>query len=472
MVRNFMHLGLGQVATTILTILLSYAVARALSPSDFGLMYLLTSITTFAYVVVDWGHGSYIIREAARHPDKAGELLGSALALRTAVALFACVVVVAATWVLGYDVRTRVLSGALMIGWLPQYLGLSFGWIFRSRERMDREAQLNVVLKLVTLIASIACLALGAHVQGLILAWSIAGCLTLVLAIAMYRGLHLPTLTASVVTARQLLHGGAPIFAMTLAVAIQPFVNANILYKMASPEVVGWFGAAWVIAGTLIAPATVLDSAMYPRLSATAGNAVEFKRTFDISFRPLLLLAVLGAAGTYLFAEVPVKLIYGLDKFRPAADTLRAFAPTLFLLFIDIFLSMVILAAGKSVRLAGVKVASVALTTGLVFILVPLWQARFSNGGVGVMYAMAIGELPMFVAAVILIREVIDRHTISDVIRSLAAGAATVLLFRLMPPFTSFLAIPLCVLVFGGLSLLIGAVRKSDIEALLSSSRK
>ncbi len=467
MIRNFMHLGLGQVATTILTILLNAAVARALSPGDFGLMYLLTSISTFAYVVVDWGHGPYIIREASRFPDRAGELLGSAMLVRTIVALSAGVVIVFATWAMGYDVRTRVLSALLMVGWLPQYLALSIGWIFRSRERMDREAMINVVLKLLALLVSLACLALGGRVLGLMLAWTIAGSLTLAIALFIYYRMELPAITATLATGRELLRGGVPIFSMAIAVAVQPFVNANILYKMATPEVVGWFGAAWVIAGTLLAPAMVIDSAMYPRLSAAAGNAAEFKRSFAMSFRPLLLLAILVSIGTWLFAEVPVGLIYGMAKFQPAAEILRAFALVLFLVFVDIFFSMAILASGKSVRLAGTKVASVAITTGLVFMLVPLLQSRQGNGGIGVMYAMAVGELPMFAVSVYLLRNAFDAGTISDVLRSLATGAATIALFHFLPQQSPFLEIPLCVAVFGVLSLVLGAVRKSDLEALL-----
>src|SRR5580692_9111418 len=87
MVRNVIHLGLGQVTTTILAILLSATLARSLGPSDFGLLFLVTSIATFAYVIVDWGHSAYIIRETARHPERAGDLLGSALAVRAAAAL-------------------------------------------------------------------------------------------------------------------------------------------------------------------------------------------------------------------------------------------------------------------------------------------------------------------------------------------------------------------------------------------------
>jgi PST family polysaccharide transporter len=470
--RNLIHLGVGQATTTTLTILLTATLARTLGPSDFGLLYLLTSIATFAYVIIDWGHGAFIIREAARHPDRSGNLLGSALAVRTAAALLACPVAVATTWLLGYDLRTRVLTGVLILGWLPQYLGLSFGWVFRAHERMDRDAVLNVVFKLAMLIGSIACLTLGGRLLGLMLAWSVAGCLTLALAIAMYRRLPLPTISATMSTARELLRDGAPLLAISLAVAVESYFFANILYKMTSPTVVGWYGAASNIAGTLIAPATILGATMYPRLSTAACNTAEFKRAFEVSFRPLLLLAVLGAVGTYLFADVAVQLIYGLQKFGPATDTLRAFAPALLLMYVNILLSSAILAAGKAGRLAGTKVVSVALTTGLSFVLIPLCQARFANGGLGVNYAMAIGELLLLVASCILMREAVDARTIGDMCRSLIAGAATVFLMRAVPAVTPFLAIPMCVVLFAGLSLLVGAMKRSDVEVLLASFRK
>jgi O-antigen/teichoic acid export membrane protein len=472
MVRNVVHLGLGQVATTVLTILLSAAVARTLGPSDFGLLYLVTAITTFAYVVVDWGHGPYIIRETARQPARSGELLGSALAVRTVSALLACVLAVGSTWLLGFDVRTRLLTGALMLGWLPQCLGLSVGWVFRGHERMDADAVINVVLKLVTLIGSIVCLALGGRLLGLAFALWLAGCLTLTLAVVIYRRLGLPPIHADISTSRELLRDGAPLLAMSLAVAVEPYFNANILYKMASAAVVGWYGAAWNVAGTLIAPATILGATMYPRLSTAANDPAEFKRTLHLSFRPLLLVAVLGAVGTYLFADVGIGLIYSMQKFGPAADTLRAFAPVLLLMYVDVFLATAILADGKAGRLASAKIGSVVLTTGLVFVLVPLCQGRFGNGGLGVMYAMAGGECLMLIAAVLLLRESIDRRMAGDVLKSVIAGGGTVLLIRVLPALPSFLAIPLCILAFAGASVVVGAVKRSDVELLLASMRK
>jgi hypothetical protein len=110
--------------------------------------------------------------------------------------------------------------------------------------------------------------------------------------------------------------------------------------------------------------------------------------------------------------------------------------------------------------------------TGLAFLLVPLCQARFGNGGLGVMYATTLAELLMLGTAAFLIRSVFDRRTIADVCLGLAAGAATVLLIRPLTALTPVLTIPLCIVLFGGLSLLFGVVKRSDVEMVLASFRK
>src|ERR1700682_4832465 len=113
MARNAFHMGLGQVATTALTVLLTVAVARTLGSAEFGLLYLLTSVATFAYVFVDWGYGPYVTGEIARYPNRSGELMGSVLAVRIATAFLVCPLAVATAWLLGYDARTRALTATM-----------------------------------------------------------------------------------------------------------------------------------------------------------------------------------------------------------------------------------------------------------------------------------------------------------------------------------------------------------------------
>ena len=464
MVKNALLLGAGQVVTTVLTLVLSAALARSLSPADFGLLYLLSSFAGFAFVFVDWGHAPLIIRETARHPERSGALIGSALALRACAAVLASAGTVLITALLGYDLRTSLLSGTLILVWLPQYLGLSFGWTFRGFERMDCDALLNVVLKLATLVISVICIRLGGGLVQLILCWSLAGLLTLATGAVVYRRLHLPKLAAQVATARELLRGGAPFMLMSVAVAVSPLINANVLFKMSSPTVVAWYGIAANIMGTLIAPASILGMTMYPRMSRVADDRSQFRRTFAISFRLLLVLAVLGGVGTYLFAEVPVAIIYSVEKFAPAVDTLRALAPAVTLMYIDVFLGGAILAAGKSPRLAAAKVASIVVTAGAAIVLVPWCQAHFGNGGLGIAYATVAGEVLMVCASAWLLWHIVDRQAVGDFVRSLLAGAATLLSFRLLPAMPEYLGIPLCIAVFAGCSLLMGAVKADDLK--------
>jgi O-antigen/teichoic acid export membrane protein len=255
-------------------------------------------------------------------------------------------------------------------------------------------------------------------------------------------------------------------------VAVQPYIDANLLYKLAPTNVVGWYGAAWVIAGTLVAPAMILGSTMYPRLSRVSADPEEFSRTLRTAFRPLLLVAVLGAVGMYLFADFAIGVVYSQRKFGPAADILRAFAPALLLLYIDMLFGFAILAVGKAGQFAKAKVVAVLVTTGVELMLIPLCQARFSNGGIGVVLAMASGELVMVIAAVLLIRDSISAAMGIDFVRGVIAGAATVALIRALPPITPLLGIPLCVAAFGILSAVVGLVGRADVELLAPMLRR
>jgi PST family polysaccharide transporter len=468
LLRNMFHLGVGQVATTALAMLLSAAIARTLGAADFGLLYLLTSFASFAYVFVDWGHGPYVTREVAIHPHRSGEMVGSVLVVRALTALLTCAAAMAIAWILGYDLRTRVLAAALILAWLPQYLGLSFGWVFRGSERMEYDALLQVVLKVSTLALALAALAAGGRLVALIPAYAAAGVTTLATAFVVYRRLGFARLRVSRSAMQELVWKGAPLMAISLAVAIQMYVDANILYAFASKEAMGWYGATWAIASTLVAPATILGSAMYPQLARAAGRRDEFAHALRTTFRPLLLVAVLGGVGTYLFADFAVSAIYGYDKFGPAAHILRAFAPALMLIYIDMVFGYAIVAAGKAGPLAKAKVIAVLVGIAVELALVPWFQTRFGNGGIGIVVGLAAGELVMVTSAVLLIRDVVERGMFFDALRALTAAAATIVLMKMVAALTPLLGIPLCVATFAVMSMAVGLVTRADVELVVA----
>ncbi|MFI5006812.1 MAG: oligosaccharide flippase family protein [Solirubrobacterales bacterium] len=471
--RNAFKLVVGQATTTALALVLSAALGRSLGANDFGVYYLITTMSVFAYVFVEWGQPFIVIRHVAREPLRSGELLGTALALRVAFALVVTIPAGLIAWTLGYGARTTWLSVCLILASLPLSLAQGYGMVFRARDQMGRDATVSVSNKAIALGVTLPALALGTGIPGVILAQAVAGVAALVVARMLHGRLGAPPLRVSPETGRVLFGAGLPILAMTAATAVQPYLDAILLSKLAPANVVGWFGAAKNILGTLMAPAVILGAAAYPRIARASADPAALRREVHSASRPLLWLGALAGTGTYLFARTAIDLIYGSRGFAPAATILEVFAPGLFLLFIDILLGSIIYASGGGTGFAIAKIVSVVVGTALDVLLIPLFQERFGNGGIGVVGAFALSEFVVFAGAMMALRRgTLDAGTALDVARALGAAGITILLFRLIGPVTPWLGIPLCIAAFAAASLALGLMGRRDLTVLLTLLRR
>jgi len=471
--RSAFHLVLGQIATTALAIVFSAALGRQLGAADFGVFFLVTTMGTFAYVVVEWGQGQYVVREVARHPEKAGVLLGASLALRIAGAVPVSMFAVLAGWLLGYDGRTLALVALLMATTLPFFLSQAYGMVFRARERMDLDALVSVLYKALSLGFALAALALGGGVGGVLAAQGAAGLAVLGVAALRERGLRLPPLRVTREACRELLHEGTPILAISLAITIQPYLDAVVLSRLVPAETVGWYGAARNIMGTLVAPATILGAAAYPRLSRAAVHPGELRVELRTALRPLLGVGALAAVGTYLFADLAIAIIYGKRSFAPASAILQVFSPSLFLVCIDVLFASAVMAVGRPKALAAAKALNVVVCTGLALLLIPWFQERHGNGAIGLVLAFGASEVIMFAAAVALMpRATLDIGFVADIGRSIAAAGLTLLLFRLLPPLPPIVGVPVCIVAFALAAVAMGLVRREEVRVVVAMLRR
>src|SRR5262249_6839764 len=155
---NAFYLLIGQTVSNILSIGLNAALGRNLGPVDFGVYFLLMSMSTFAYVLVDWGQSALLMREAVRSSDSVSTLLGSALAFR---GIAVCVVVVLTAWsarLMGYAPHIQALAALVVVCGLPLALSQPYGFLFRGRNRMDLDAIVTVAAKVATVTATLAVL--------------------------------------------------------------------------------------------------------------------------------------------------------------------------------------------------------------------------------------------------------------------------------------------------------------------------
>ena len=471
--RNAFYLVLGQATTTALAILFSAALGRTLGPRDFGVYFLISSFSTFAYVLVDWGQQFYVIREVARQPERGSLLLGTALVLRTAGAALVAVPSGLAAWALGYDAITCWYTVAFIAVSLPFFLAQSYGMVFRGRDRMGLDAWVSVANKIALLGLALAALALGRRLPGVLVAQALAGFLALALATRLYRRVTTGPLRYSPQIAREVLVDGSAFFIYTAVGNIQPYIDVVILSKLAPADAVGWYGAAKNIMGTIIAPALIIGAASYPRLARTAANGGPFKAEVRAALRPILWLGALAAIGTFLFADDAIAIVYGQRHFGPSGMILKVYAPGFFLLFIDVLLGYSLFALGRVTAFSVVKAASLVVSTALELVLIPIFEQRTGNGGIGVVAAFVASEIVVFGGAIFLLgRGTLGLDVAVDMARALGSAALTLLLFWWIPPLPFLIGVPVCVIAFLLCSVGLGLVRRADIQLFRALLRK
>src|SRR6185295_18618420 len=138
-----------------------------------------------------------------------------------------------------------------------------------------------------------------------------------------------------------------PFVFFSLAMVLQPNIDAVFLSKLSSPEVVGWHAAARKLLGLLVFPAAALIGALYPTLCRLyASDAEAFKKTANGALRGTSLLVMPLAFGCALYPDIGTT-IYSRAAFAPAEANLRILSVFLFLMYFTMPLGTVLLASGR-----------------------------------------------------------------------------------------------------------------------------
>jgi O-antigen/teichoic acid export membrane protein len=451
----------------LLGVLFNAALGRTLGARDFGLYFLISTFATFALLLVDWGQQIFGIREVARSPERGGDLLGTGLVLRVLGTALACVLTALCAWALGYDNRTVGFASAFVALNLPFFLAQNFGIVFRGHDRMALDAAVSICNRAAGLILAVAALGLGLGLGGVVVSQGLAGVTALLLGAHLHQRVSTGPLRFSRATAREILAGGTTILLMVVAVSVQPYIDAVLLSKLVPKDAVGWYGAARSIIVMLNAPALILGAAALPRLSRVAHDPDAFREETAIAERPIVWMAGLGAVGTWFFADVAIRVVYGHGGFEPAGAILSLFGLGLFLVFIDSFLATMIVALGRTASFSILKLTTVVLATVLEIFLIPYFQRRTGNGGLGVITSFVVCEPLIFAGLLVLLpRGSVGRTFFLDGARAIGSATVTGGLLLLVPTLTPWLAIPACIVVYTAASLALGLLRGEDLRRL------
>jgi O-antigen/teichoic acid export membrane protein len=472
LVRNFSYLGIGQVASTALGIFLTALVGRALEPAQFGILYTAFAILGFAYVLADWGQGTYLVREMARGRFNEPELIGSVIVFRSAAIALSAVIAVVIALALGYDEQTVTLTFWAMVAWIPFTLYAPFSCWFRSRNRMDVDSFAGIAGKATTLVATAVALRWGGGLLAVMLMQGVGNISTLLVGLVAARRSNIKVKAPVMKPFLELARHGAPIAAFSLVIASQPFVEIALLSKLASPAVVGWFGASRTLFGVIISPASLLVSAAFPHLSRTSESLPNLRRTIDATGRVMFIAAAFASSALYLFADHMVAIIYGSGRFEQTASILRVSALFIPLLFCGYLLTTAVMAVGRNKAMAVISVARIVLCVGLSWLLIDYWQRQFGNGAIGLVIGVGLGEIPALVSCLMLLpKGVIGAATLLNLVRAYIASFCIITPLSMLQPLGLLYLTPLFVLLFIILAMATRLILPSDLRLAIEMVR-
>jgi O-antigen/teichoic acid export membrane protein len=471
--RNAFSLLLSQIVTNGLSFLTVPLVARSLGTVDYGHFYLASVIAAFAGMLAECGQEGYVILAVARSNSRANELLTTSALLRVGLGIAIMLPLNLVLHLLGYEPRIRSLAMLIYCAVLISMVTNATLQSVKGLEKLGPSAWTRALTEFAHTAFLFGAIWLGWGLRGVAGAEIATALVGALISVRILYRMRLRPAAPTLSSALELLRGGLPFFLWATVLTLQPSIEGVLLSKFASDDAVGWFGAANKLVNILIFPAVILASALGPttaRLYGTDPNA--YSRAVRESFRAGLLLGVPVAVGSFVFADQGVALVFGGKEFGPAADNMRVFSAWLLPVFLNIVLGTALFASGRQLAWTFCKGAAVLLGAGASVLLIPWFQARTGNGGLGAVGVTAFAEICMLGAAFMLLpKGVLGWSALSDILRALGGAAAMVGTAQLLRGVPLLVSAPCALAAYALMLLALGGVRLSDLSMFRSTFR-
>jgi O-antigen/teichoic acid export membrane protein len=224
----------------------------------------------------------------------------------------------------------------------------------------------------------------------------------------------------------------------------------------------------------LLVPVNALVNALYPtlcRLHATDRDG--FARTAQGGVKSCLLVVVPLAVGCLAYPDVGI-WIFNRHTFGPAEDNLRLLGFYVGLVYVTMVMGTTFAAAGLQRSWTKVQFLCIVVSVVLDPLLVPWFQARNGNGGLGICVSVLASEVLMVAGGLwIAPRGMFDRSVLGFALRVSLAGAAMYgvawLLFGRLP---SLAAAPVAVAAYAVALVAVRVLDRQQLATLRATLRR
>lgn len=313
------------------TAAISFWIARALGPAQFGIINFASALMGIFLAVGTLGLEVPSVLRLTRD-ERPGRMLGTLLALRAGAAVLAFVLTAALALLLKHDdpqtLAVTLVVALSILGYAPSV----FDYWFKARVEAGPPALARMLATLIAATAKVVVLQMG---WGLVaLAWTVvieAAVMSLLLYLAWRhasRQSAADPLRLDRALALPLVRESLPYLGSALVVLVYMKADVVLLGHLSTQEQTGLYSLVQKLSEVLyIVPVAIIDSA-YPALARRAGvqgrdPAQQGQLLFDVAVAASLLAAICGV----LLAQPLISLVFG-QGYAPAVQMFQLHAWT------------------------------------------------------------------------------------------------------------------------------------------------
>ena len=369
-------------------LVVGFATVIALSrvgPEELGRWRFAQALLTYMLVAADAGLSLLAIRDIASRRADAPRYAGPILVVRSAIAT----VLLALAFVVLDPVASRDQAAwfymVMFLSVLPASLSLIH--VLQGFEQMRAFALARLVTAAIGGVIGLGLFMATHNLILLVVPVLVVGLLVDgVLLVVVWRKLGVQIRPGSLWLWLGLLRAGAPFLVGALAVQLVSNADAIIIGTFRGEAELGFYVAAYVLAGQLLFLAAPVASAIYPRLSSLHGAGAGFDRAVGRVTGVLGLLVIPTCIGAAILADEIVRLLYG-DRYEGVATILTILLGMPLVGYYNVAMGMALNAARHQDLVARTAILAAIVNVALNLVLVT------SMGLMGAAVAAVITEV-------------------------------------------------------------------------------
>ncbi len=386
--------------------LVTMILCRYLKPDLFGEFAVINAIVLAFQPLVNLELSTILIREIAREPDKMRNHLGSSLILKVFLLIGFVICAVILDYFLDFKSYLRVAYYLAVSGEVLQQLSSLINTIFMASERMELDAVLTLIFRVISVTGVIIIVLLPVqtlpHTGGFIALFAVTAVSQFVrLVSGLYlvrKHFNLTGLSAQWATIRYLLNQSWIMGVATFCTGLSLRVDVYLLQAIKGPEAVSMFHVPHLFVLQFQIIALALVTALFPALSRWGGDPLslqKFHQIITLAFRVLMVSGFWIAAGTMVFPEWIIRLIGG-SGFEDSVMSLRILAWCIPILFLNYLCANTLTSIKRQEFLIVGAASSLLINVLLDLWWIPDYGATGAAWGTLTAYAFQLGVVLFF----------------------------------------------------------------------------